>query len=307
LNIESYIDELAELDVSHVTMTVNAVDPEIGSNIYAWVRDSRVVRRGIDAAKLLLNRQLDAIRGLKARGILVKVNTIVIPRINDHHVAAVAEQMADLGVDIQNCMTMFPNRGTPFAHIPEPNSELMAEVRSRAENIIRQMKHCTRCRADAVGLLDNDLSSEFRGCLSKCSQTYGTRNESKPYVAVATLEGVLVNQHLGEADRFQIWGPSQVGHVLVEERKAPERGTGIKRWYALAEILNDCRAVLVSSVGEIPAQVLTEHDIMPVEMSGFIQAALRAVYEGGDTTVFKGRRQPCGKAAGCSGAGLGCG
>ena len=307
LNIGPYIDELGDLDVSHVTMTVNAVDPEIGSHIYGWVRDGKVVRRGIDAAKLLMAKQIDAIRALKAHGILVKVNTIVIPGINDHHVPAVAKKMADLGVDIQNCMTMYPNRGTPFEHIPEPDSRLMAEVRSKVEGLIPQMKHCTRCRADAVGLLDDDRSSAFRSCLSECSHTYEIRDAGKPYVAVATLEGVLVNQHLGEADRFQIWGPSQGGYVLVEERRAPERGTGISRWYALAEVLSDCRAVLVSGIGETPAQVLTEHRIMPVEMSGFIQAALRAVYGGEDTAVFKGRRQPCGKAAGCPGTGLGCG
>jgi len=305
LNIWPQIAELAELQVSHVTMTVNAVDPEIGAKIYSWVRDGKVIYRGRDAAELLLKRQIEAIKALKAHGIVVKVNTIVIPGINDRHVTEVGRRMAELGVDIQNCMTMYPNADTPFAHIPEPDAQLMSEVRGAAEQIISQMKHCTRCRADAVGLLDADRSTEFRECLSECSSTYSLRTDGRPYVAVATMEGILVNQHLGEADRFQIWGPSHTDYVLVEERPAPEKGTGVNRWYALAEMLNDCRAVLVSGIGDTPKQVLAEHEILPVEMSGFIQDGLDAVYATGNTAVLKGRRSSGSK--GCMGSGGGCG
>ncbi len=307
LRVGPYIDRLAELQVSHVTMTVNAVDPEIGARIYSWVRDGKVIYRGVDAAKLLLQRQLEAIVALKARGIVVKVNTIVIPGVNDLHVTEVARKMAEMGVDIQNCMTMYPNKGTPFEDIPEPGSQLMAEIRKEVETIIPQMTHCTRCRADAVGLLENDLSADFRGCLSECAATFPVQTEGRPYVAVGTMEGMLVNLHLGEADRFQIWGPSEQGYALVHEREAPSKGTGVNRWYALAEILGDCRAVLVSGVGETPKQVLSEHQILVVEMNGFIEAGLAAVYGGGDTAVFKGRREGCSKSSGCSGTGGGCG
>jgi nitrogen fixation protein NifB len=286
---------------------VNAVDPEIGSRIYSWVRDGKVIYRGLNAAKLMLERQLEAIEALKARGIIVKINTIVIPGINDHHVVEVAKKMAGLGVDIQNCMTMYPNRGTPFADIPEPDLELMNKVRSSVDAIIPQMKHCTRCRADAVGLLDEDRWLEFRQCLSDWSETYSIRSEGKPYVAVATMEGMLVNMHLGEARSFQIWGPSDGGYSLIEERIAPEKGSGVNRWYALAELLGDCRAVLVSGIGEAPKQALEENHILPVEMSGFIQIGLEAIYNGRNPAALKGRRNGCAKGAGCSGSGDGCG
>ena len=169
LGLPPYLDELAELQVSHVTLTVNAVDPEIGSQIYSWVRDGKVIYRGRQAAEVLLERQLESIRGLKARGITVKINTIIIPGINDHHVQAVAKKMAELGVDILNCMPVFPNADTPFGHLPEPLPEQMNVIRREAEKIIPQMHHCTRCRADAVGLLEADRTDEFRGCLSACA------------------------------------------------------------------------------------------------------------------------------------------
>lgn len=66
LGLPPYIQELADLQVSHVSITVNAVDPEIGRRIYSWVRNGKVVYRGLEAAKLLLSRQLEATAGVQA-------------------------------------------------------------------------------------------------------------------------------------------------------------------------------------------------------------------------------------------------
>ncbi len=169
LCLAPYVDELAEIGVSHVTVTINAVDPGIAKGIYSWVRDGKVVYRGLSAAKLLLERQFEAVRLLKAHGITVKVNTIIIPGINHNHAVKVAEKMAQMEVDVFNCIPMYPNAGTPFENIPEPSRELMAAICRDAERFLPQMRHCMRCRADAVGLLDDDRSSEFREYLSACS------------------------------------------------------------------------------------------------------------------------------------------
>jgi nitrogen fixation protein NifB len=307
LGLFPYLEELAELAVSHVTITVNAVDPEIGRRIYSWVRDGKRVYRGVPAAELLLARQLAAIAGLKARGVVVKVNTIIIPGVNDHHVAAVAEKMAELGVDVLNCMPVYPNADTPFGDLPEPAPEQMADLRRQAEEYLPQMRHCTRCRADAVGLLEEDRSQEFRDCLSRCAQKPDLPGD-RPYVAVATREGALVNLHLGEAPSFQIWGSNGQGYKLVAERPAPPSGGGDQRWWALAEVLKDCRAVLVSALGETPRAILSESGVTPVETSGFIEPALQVIYSGAPLSWLKGRRgglaKPC--SGGLGGPGGGC-
>jgi len=166
------------------------------------------------------------------------------------------------------------------------------------------MRHCTRCRADAVGLLEADRSPEWRGCLTACAQTSPTSpDESRPYVAVASREGALVNLHLGEVDYFQIWGPVDRGFRLLEERAAPAPGLGPNRWWALAETLKDCRAVLVSALGDTPEAILREAGVIPVEMSGFIEVGLSRIYAGESLTSLKGRRGGlsracCGKAPG---------
>ncbi len=305
LGIGDYLDEVAEIGVSHVTITVNAVDPQIGQKIYSWVRDAKIIYRGLRGAELMLDRQIAAIKGLKSRNITVKVNTIVVPSINDHHVEEVARTMAGLGVDILNCMAMHPNSDTPFEDIEEPGKQMMEEIQAKAERYLPQMRHCTRCRADAVGLLGEDRTDELRGCLSECAG-HSPDRASRPYVAVATMEGILVNQHLGEAYRLQIWSKTEDGFHCVGERMTPEPGGGILRWKQLAETLKDCRAVLVAGIGESPADVLTKSGIEPIEISGFIEPALAAVYSGRGLNEFKMRRRGCGQGAGCSGTGDGC-
>ena len=126
LAVAPYVDELAALEVSHVTLTVNAVDPEIGAKIYAWVRDRKRVYRGQVGAQLLWDRQAEAIRALKDRGITVKINTIIVPGVNDQHVVEIARQVAELGADIANCVPLYPVAGTEFAAVPPPRARRVA-------------------------------------------------------------------------------------------------------------------------------------------------------------------------------------
>jgi nitrogen fixation protein NifB len=311
LNLQpEYISEIAKIGVSHVTVTINAVDPEITRKVYRWVRDGKNVYQGRKGAEILLERQLAAVKGLKTAGITVKINCIVIPGINDHHIVEVAKKMAELGADLFNAMAMFPTPETPFETLIEPDNKTMAKIRKECEKYLPQMRHCTRCRADAVGLLGADQSEEFHGCLIACSQKVIPQNSfNRPYVAVATVEGILVNQHLGQADQVQIWEQVNGGFNLVEERLTPEAGTGFGRWQKLADTLKDCRAILASSMGENPKQILKTYGVTPVEMSGFIEMGLQAVYDGGDLSKLKGKRQTasCVKFEDCQGDGLGCG
>ena len=300
LALPEHVDRLVELGVTHVTVTMNAVDPEIGAKIYSWVRVGKVVYRGVEGAKILLERQLESIKRLKAKGVTVKVNSIIIPGVNDHHLADVARVAAELGADIQNLIPLHPTADTPFAGMDEPSKELIHDLRATNGAMIPQMTHCRRCRADAVGLLCSDRSSELIPTLNKLA---GGDKAPKPYVAVATREGMLVNMHLGEAPGFQIWAPQGKGARMIEERQAPEVGCGPDRWRKLAEILHDCALVLVEAAGKQPKQVLAEHGITVFECNGMIGDIASAHFQGGDIMPFKARTHK----AGCAGMGTGCG
>ena len=86
LGLGPYIDELAEINVSHVTVTLNAVDPEIGAGIYSFIRHGKRVLSPESGIKILLEKQLEAIKKLKERDITTKVNTVILPLINQYHI-----------------------------------------------------------------------------------------------------------------------------------------------------------------------------------------------------------------------------
>ena len=311
LNLAPYLDDLAELQVSHVTVTVNAVDPEIGAKIYAWMRIGKSVKRAEEGFKILLARQLEAIAGLKERGIMVKVNSIIIPGINEDHIETVAKAMGALDVDLFNCMPYFPSTGSDFEHFEEPTTETVNAIRKAAGHYVKQMRHCTRCRSDAVGMLGEKPSQKLMATLKNCQHLdvlepkAGTISH-KPFVAVASLEGVLVNQHLGEARQILIYGEKQGRIGLVEARQAPELGGGMERWKELAAVLSDCRTILVSGIGANPQKVLSDSGMAVIVCEGVIDEAVRAVFAG-ESLNHMAVRQTLVCGSGCGGNQMGCG
>jgi nitrogen fixation protein NifB len=306
LGIGPHIPELAEIGVSHVTVTISAINPEIGEQVYAWVRDGKKVYRGREGAELMIHRQLDAIRLLKEHDIVVKVNSILIPGVNDGHMVEIAERCKAMGVDLHNIIPLCPVEGTAFENLEEPSTELLHSLRRDCGELVTQMTHCQRCRADACGLLCEGTTQETMEMLQEESNAPINPDENRPYVAVATREGVLVNLHLGEADEFQIYAHADGEFVLTDTRKAPPKGCGDTRWLTLARWLGDCRAVLVSSAGPKPTDALHREGVKVIVMEGLIDEALSAIYSGREVKAPV-RAFKCGKGASCGGDGGGCG
>lgn len=311
LGIGPHIDELATMNVSHVTITLNAIDPKIGAKIYSWVRDHKTPLRGEAGAELLLERQLEAIRRMKAHGMTVKINTIIIPGVNDEHIPEVAKTVAGLGADIMNCMALVPVKGAAFEDLPAPDGLMTSRARLISGQHIPQMTHCARCRADAVGLINEQMTPEQHDTLNHYANAAPQGTSPRPCVAVATLEGALVNQHLGEAARFVIYEESSEtasGYKFKEIRRSPEQGGGAQRWQELANLLRDCRAVMVTTAGPSPTAVMNKNGVRVVEMEGLIEEGLRAIYTNQPVPRALQRRfTGCSSGAGCKGTGTGCG
>lgn len=309
LNLLPYIDELAELKVSHVTLTMNAVDPEVVEQIYTYMRYDKKLRRMPEAAPHFLKTQFEAIERLHAHDILVKINSIVIPGINEAHIPEVAEKVKELGADIFNVMGLLPTKGTVFGKVKAPSFDLIKEVRKKAAEFLPQMAHCMRCRADAVGILGEKNSDDANELMDKYSKTEIAPKldlSVRDKIAVASMEGVLVNQHLGEAERFYIYENSESGPRLYETRIAPEKGGGDTRWKELANLLSDCSAVLVNGVGNHPKGILEESGLQVYLIEGMIEEAVSRIYNNQSLTHLSIRKPPkCQEA--CTGNGTGCG
>lgn len=157
LNLPEHVASLAEAGVTHVTVTVNAIDPAVGEKIYSWVSKDGTTYRGREAADLLISRQMDAIRSLKSKGIVVKINSVILPGINEDHIPEIARVVASLGADVLNCVPVIPVAETPFAALGAPSSDDMSRIRRSASLHMPLMNHCRRCRADAFGMLEENF------------------------------------------------------------------------------------------------------------------------------------------------------
>ncbi len=167
LRIADYIDEIEKYNVDHVTVTINTVDPtgEIGSQIYPWVHWNHKKVWGAQGAKLLLEKQLEGIKALTDRGILVKANSVLIPGVNDKDLPNVAKKLKEMNVFLHNIMPLLssPEFGTKFGleGVPSATDQETMAVQEACGMDMKLMKHCRQCRADAVGLIGEDRSDEF--------------------------------------------------------------------------------------------------------------------------------------------------
>ena len=309
LNLLPYVNDIARLNVSHVSITVNAVDPSIGAKIYSWVRSGKRTMGSIEGAEIILKNQLAAIRALKEAGVIVKINSVVIPGINSDHIVDIARKVSEFNVDIFNCMPYYPNVGSNFEHIKEPSKEEIHEIRKEALKYVKQMHHCTRCRADAVGLLGEIPDMAAMEKLQKYEKQELFVPEKpvnkRPYVAVASLEGALVNLHLGEAIELNIYRMEGANVVLEDTRDVPEPGGGDKRWEELSEIIKDCGHLLVSGAGNSPCRILEKNGISVHLVEGLIEDAVSRIFEGKSlNSMLKRKPRKCG--AECEGTGMGC-
>lgn len=305
LALPRHAEALAALKVSHVTVTISAVDPEIGAQIYEYVIAGGQRLRGRLGAERLLESQLTGIRRLVELGVMVKINSVLIPGINDHHLVDVARAVAKLGASRFNCLPLHPVASTAFGELTEPTRAMTHSVRDACRDYLPQMEHCARCRADAVGRIGHNPSDEQLVLLR--SHAGAKAPEQRSLVAVASQEGVLVNQHLGEAQQFYVFARRGDGFVQVDTRAAPGVGRGDERWRDLASTLADCRALLVTDAGARPRAVLEAAGIGVHATEGLVEDLLDALFQDRPLPKVRSSGFKCGKGATCGGNGMMCG
>lgn len=153
LALPEYVHKLAQLGVKYLTVTVNAVDPEIGSAIYSQITTPTGRESGKESAAYLLKCQLEGIEQAVKYGMTVKINTVAIPGLNIDHIPMIAHKVASLGASLMNCIPMAAVEKTSLYNYGEPPEADLKKAREEAGKWLPQMKHCGRCRADALGLL----------------------------------------------------------------------------------------------------------------------------------------------------------
>ncbi len=143
-------DELIETGIDTLTVTVNAVDPEIEMqlNDYIYYHGQKYI--GIKAAEILIENQLKGIKKVADAGVTVKINTVLVPGINDKHIKTIAKTVKEAGAILYNIIPLIPQ--AKLKDLRRPTKEEIEKAQSEAEEYIKVFKHCAHCRADAVGV-----------------------------------------------------------------------------------------------------------------------------------------------------------
>jgi nitrogen fixation protein NifB len=256
LALPDHVERIATLGVRHVTVTVNMVDPAVGARIYPWIIWNGRRVRGEEAARILSERQLLGIARLTERGVLVKVNAVVIPGVNDEHLPTVVRRVRALGAFTVNLIPLIsaPEHGTHFGLTGQrgPTAPELEALQATCAVDAKLMRHCRQCRADAVGRLSQDRFAEFtartiappapageatevraahreaveetRRRAERARREEANRAAALPAlaparVAVATRGDGLVNLHFGHAKEFLVYQVTRDGAALLGIRK----------------------------------------------------------------------------------------
>lgn len=304
LMLPDYVDKIKELNVDHVTITINMVDPKVGEKIYPWVHYGRKRYRGIEGVKILHERQMEGLQALQEADILCKVNSVMIPGVNDEHLAEVDEVIRSKGAFLHNIMPLIsaPEHGTHYGLTGQrgPTPKELKNLQDSCSGNMKMMRHCRQCRADAVGLLGEDRSQEFtkdkflemqpeynfearqkvhEGIAEKQSEQKKEKealaakssivSTEKILVAVATKGGGIVNQHFGHAKEFQIYEVVGTTATFVGHRKIDlycQGGYGEEATLSnIIKAISDCKAVLASKIGDCPKEQLRAAGVEPFE------------------------------------------
>ncbi|MBI4848605.1 MAG: nitrogenase cofactor biosynthesis protein NifB [Nitrospirae bacterium] len=170
LLLKDRLDDLLDAGVSSLTVTINAVTPVMAEKIYSWVSYKGRLYKGREAAECLLHNQWEGLGAAVEAGLLVKVNTVFIPGINDDEVPFAAWFAAHRKADLMNIMPLIPK--AEFEYLHRPSHDALNTMRSKCKKHIPQMTHCRQCRADACGELGEDKDMELEVLNSRIGEEY---------------------------------------------------------------------------------------------------------------------------------------
>ncbi len=277
LLLEDYADEIIELGVNHITITINTIYPKVAAEIYDKISYQGEVYSGQEAGQLLLSKQLAGLEYLSSRGVLCKVNIVTIKGVNDNHIDKVVKKVKEYGAFMTNIMPLIPAEGSQFEDMPLISNKKLDEIRKACSTDLKQMYHCKQCRADAIGELGQDCSPDFR---IEAEKNSAKKKDGELLFAVSSKTGRLIDQHFGHAERFLIY-QYQAGESKLLEIREVEKYCSSKecenqeeKMAKMLDVLGDCSAILSVRMGYAPTQSFKEAGIKSVETYDYIKQGI---------------------------------
>lgn len=152
--LEESLNKLCDLNVSTVSVSMSTQNYSIAARLYEWAEIDGLVLRGREMGREIVTRQLNGIQSATDAGICVKVNTILIPQLNEDDMEPLSKCISDAGAQLQNIVPLV-SYGKAINLRPPSTSEL-ALARESASKNIEQFMHCKQCRSDVIGIPGKD-------------------------------------------------------------------------------------------------------------------------------------------------------
>lgn len=154
---------IVDAGVRTVTVTVNAVDPGVLQNICAYIKYNGQLLTGLAAARWLILAQMSGIEKIARLGVVVKINTVLIPGVNDGNIGEVARLTAGVGASLINIIPLIPQHELINRRAPDCGE--LRSAREAAGEYLKVFRHCQQCRADACGIPGSgvDLAEKLYG------------------------------------------------------------------------------------------------------------------------------------------------
>ncbi|MDR2339623.1 MAG: radical SAM protein [Deltaproteobacteria bacterium] len=162
LMLEASMERLLAAGVEALTVTINALDPETLQRINRGVLSEGVFVGGVKGQGILIAAQERGIKAAAKNSMTIKVNSVLVPGVNDRHIPEIARRAKEWGASMLNVIPLIPSRGLKSARAPSP--EEYARVSEEAGRHLPVKGNCRRCRADACGVPGvSDYSREVYG------------------------------------------------------------------------------------------------------------------------------------------------
>jgi nitrogen fixation protein NifB len=173
LLLRDKVERLARVPIDSITVTVNSLRPATLEKINGRVVVDNGVLRGREAAEALIEAQLLGIAAAASQTkAVIKINTVLIPGLNDGEIAEIARRTAVLGATVMNVLPLIPQAG--MAHRSAPDCAQLESARREAGAYLEVFRHCRHCRADAAGVMgrNHDIGRLLYGESSTCEESF---------------------------------------------------------------------------------------------------------------------------------------
>lgn len=149
--LKEKIQRLLSLEFVSVSITINSFELETIKKLYRYVINEKNERlEGEEAAAYIRKKQLEGLECMAENQMEFKVNSILMPGLNDSQIEGISRTIAGFGARLHNIVPFIPLG--KLSYIARPGCDQLKAARKASEKYMKQFRHCKQCPSDAFDI-----------------------------------------------------------------------------------------------------------------------------------------------------------